>query len=293
MLHSQFNGTMQPITMEKISPPGQRISYPLGVNYIPVAHYVFPIDQKWFGLALLFLSIISCSKTSMVRYFATNSKIMTLNIGPDIAYRLTPKFSLGAGVGIQYLSTELDQQIDLGELYTNSGTTLSMDGTMKNHATGWSWSGVVGALYQFSKQTRVGFAYHKPVSYRLTGASKVYIPSTLNSLQRQIAENNGFVNNRITTHFILPEMAVLSFYQGLSSQWSTVGTISFTRWSRFKDLTIRFHSKIPATTVHEDFRDTMRYALGINYAFNTAWLFRLGLAFDQSPTDSAHRTIRR
>ena len=44
---------------EDITNSGQRISYPLGVNYIPAVHYVFPIDQKWFlGLALLFLWII-------------------------------------------------------------------------------------------------------------------------------------------------------------------------------------------------------------------------------------------
>jgi long-chain fatty acid transport protein len=46
------------------------------------------------------------------------------------------------------------------------------------------------------------------------------------------------------------------------------------------------------STTPENFRDTYRFSVGANYRYSDNWIFRGGLAYDQSPVRDAERTPR-
>ena len=48
----------------------------------------------------------------------------------------------------------------------------------------------------------------------------------------------------------------------------------------------------PLQTTALNFKDAWRFAVGANYRYNGEWLFRGGLAYDQSPVQDANRTSR-
>jgi long-chain fatty acid transport protein len=71
-----------------------------------------------------------------------------------------------------------------------------------------------------------------------------------------------------------------------------MGDIQYTHWSVLKDLTFVRTSGAVLASTPENFDDVWRYSVGANYHYNDAWMFRGGLAFDQSPVNTTDRTPR-
>ena len=55
------------------------------------------------------------------RYHAVKSKLISLNINPSLAYRITDNLSVGAGINVQYLKAELSNAIDFGTIFAALG----------------------------------------------------------------------------------------------------------------------------------------------------------------------------
>ncbi|OGT67966.1 MAG: hypothetical protein A3H43_03405 [Gammaproteobacteria bacterium RIFCSPLOWO2_02_FULL_42_9] len=194
---------------------------------------------------------------------------------------------------MQYLKANLDQQVDVGGLLDplTPGTSRNMDATIKNTADDWGVGYHLGLLYQITQKTRMGFLFRSPVHYRLEGKSKVTYYNT-SSGDEDTLEAQGLRNSNIDANMSLPAYAVLSLVHDFNREWAAMSSVSYTRWSRFQDLTLRFHSNAPPVTIKENFHNTLRYALGANYRLNDRWLFRFGTAYDNSPTNNHWRTVR-
>ena len=68
--------------------------------------------------------------------------------------------------------------------------------------------------------------------------------------------------------------------------------LTWVRWSRFKELRIRFDNGVPDSVTPQNWDNNWRIAVGATYKLNEAWKLRAGLAYDQSPVDDAFRTPR-
>jgi long-chain fatty acid transport protein len=66
----------------------------------------------------------------------------------------------------------------------------------------------------------------------------------------------------------------------------------WTGWSTIKDLTFVRSDGTTLQSTPENFKDTWKLAVGVNYRVDGQWLLRGGLALDQSPVDAADRTPR-
>ena len=72
-----------------------------------------------------------------------------------------------------------------------------------------------------------------------------------------------------------------------------MGEAAWTRWSRFRDLTIKFNNPAqPNNVTEEDWKDTWFFALGLTWRPDERWTVRGGAAFDQDPTRNRTRTPR-
>ena len=69
--------------------------------------------------------------------------------------------------------------------------------------------------------------------------------------------------------------------------------LQWTGWSSIKDLTfVRTDGTGTLSSTPENFDDSWRFAVGANYRHDDRWMFRGGIAFDQSPVNSTDRTPR-
>ena len=102
-----------------------------------------------------------------------------------------------------------------------------------------------------------------------------------------------FVKSDITADLDLPQSASLSVYHDLSSRWSIMADATWTGWDNFDELRIEYDSFQPDTVIDENWDDVWRYSLGVDFRYNSAWTFRVGTAFDETPIpDAEHRTAR-
>jgi long-chain fatty acid transport protein len=68
--------------------------------------------------------------------------------------------------------------------------------------------------------------------------------------------------------------------------------VQWTGWSTIKDLTIVRSTGVVLSSTPENFRDTWRFSAGANYRYSDQWIFRGGVAYDQSPVRDSTRTPR-
>jgi long-chain fatty acid transport protein len=254
-----------------------QLSFGVGVN-VPFG-LVTEYDSNWVG-----------------RYQALKSEVATLNVNPTIAWKVSDTVSLGAGISAQYIEAELSKAIDFGTAcFATVGpgvcgvlglSSQNNDGSVTIKGDDWGFGFNLGALFQITPDTRVGVAYRSRIKQELTGdASYSNVPAAF-------AAQPTFTNTSVKADITLPESASLSAFSQLSPKWAIMGDVTWTRWSRFKELRIKFDNGAADNVTPEEWRNTYRVAIGANYQLNDAWKLRTGLAHDRSPVKDEFRTPR-
>ena len=201
------------------------------------------------------------------RFTAQKSALKTFNLNLGVAYRINDVISLGGGASYQRL-----------ELNFNSASAA---GTADIKASGNSTGFNAGALFQVTPEARLGVSYRSALNFQPTGRINFSGAPGLNS--------------NLTAGLTEPETASISGYGTVAPRWDVMWDITWTRWSRVKSVAFVRTSLVPGATVSTltfNWRDTMRYSVGTNFNMNDSWKFRLGMAYDESPTNDADRTPR-
>jgi long-chain fatty acid transport protein len=210
------------------------------------------------------------------QYQAIHSKLETINVNPSIAYRLNNVVSLGAGVNWQRAKAELSQAVNFG---------LAGDGVANVEGDSDAWGFNLGAMFQLSDDMRVGVAYRSNMKQDLDGTVTFSRPP---GIPNAGAAADGDVSASVN----LPETASVSVFQKFGDKWDLMGDITWTHWSRFKDLTVTRSTGVVLSTTPENWDDSWRFSLGLNYHANEKLTLRFGTSYDQTPVPDANRTAR-
>ncbi|MCP5417003.1 MAG: outer membrane protein transport protein [Chromatiaceae bacterium] len=237
------------------------------------------------------------------RYHAIKSEVMTVDINPSLSYRVNDRLSIGLGVSAQYLKAKLTNAVDFGTVCLGSFgagacggagvAPLAADGKAEVDGDSWAFGYNLGLLYQFSEQTRLGFSYRSKISHDLDGDAEFSVPAGFQGLLNFVS-SSAFTDTGASAEVDLPELAIISLFHQLTPKWSIMAEAAWTRWSRFEELRIQFDNPAQADSVQpENWDDSWRFSLGVNYAPNATWTYRAGVAYDQTPIPSAEdRTAR-
>lgn len=255
---------------------------------VPHFYYAHPINDKTvagIGIGAPFGLVTDYGESWQGRYHAIRSDLLTLNINPSIAFKTTEKLSLGFGINLQYIDLELSQAANFGAL---TGASQQNDGRVRLTADDWSWGYNLGMTYQFTEATRMGLSYRSKITHDLTGDGEFRIPQTVIA---PVAANfpDGDVGGRVT----LPESASIALYHQLNSQWAILADATWTRWNRFEELRINSDVETLNSVKEEDWENSMRYGLGVEYQANDRWTWRAGVAYDETPIPNAQRRTPR
>jgi long-chain fatty acid transport protein len=209
---------------------------------------------------------------------ATTSVIKTYNLNAVLSYQLGNGLSIAAGPQIQYLSTVFK--------FANG---LPPTGNTVADNSGTSVGAVAGVLWEPSKSTSIGLGYRSAVSHTLKGDYSLdKIAGTVNSSRSDI-----------TT----PDMVTLSLRQTIAPQWTGLGTIEWTNWSRTKQFSAVCDGVGPLCPAGSDgkalyssvanWSNGWFVSAGLEYAYNPALTVRTGLSYERSPIQNlSERTPR-
>jgi long-chain fatty acid transport protein len=259
---------------------------------VPMGFYVKPIDEHWafgFGVYAPFGLVTDYENGFQGRNFGSKSIVKVVTFQPTVSYAFNDKVSIGFGPTINRISGTLESAVNVSPLLrANTG-----DGRvqLKGDDVGYGFN--AGVLVQATDTTSLGLTYHSKVSYKLEGHTEVTpgagVPTAL-------------LGGRYDAKLDLdtPESVDFSITQKMNEDWKVYAGSTWTRWSRFKDITVRNSGVTgPISTAlfsniteQENWHDTWAYALGTSYQLNKQWVVRTGLTFDQSPTNNENRSPR-
>lgn len=279
---------------------------PGGTVFVPNLYYSTEINPALVfgvGVNVPFGLMTDYDPNWIGRYQALKSDVKTININPTLAWKVNEAVSLGAGIDAQYIRAELSNAIDFGSICFGSFGALApavcapggffpqaKDGSVKVEGHDWSYGFNLGALFQVSPETRIGVAYRSKISHELSGGNASF--SKPAGLPGPIAASPTFTDSGAKASITLPESFSLSVFSQINPQWAVLGDVTWTRWSRFKELRIRFDNGAPDSVTPEEWDDSYRVSLGASYQLNNAWKLRGGVAYDRTPVKDEFRTPR-
>ncbi|MDJ0807755.1 MAG: outer membrane protein transport protein [Gammaproteobacteria bacterium] len=283
------------------------------IGIVPNLYYVLPFAERYtFGIGLNapFGLETDYEDDWVGRYHGTNSSLMTININPSLAWQANDALSFGVGISVQYVEADLSNQIDSGavclrvagdsnELLAQCLDAGLLPNTVENDSSAnvkgddWSYGFNLGLLYQFNESSRIGLAYRSEVDHRLEGDGEFEVNPALRSILDSVGLNTLFTNTSVTATADLPASASLSAVLGVSDRLTLLADITWTGWSSFDELRIKFDNPAQADAVtDESWDDSMRYSVGLNYREGKR-IWRAGWAYDETPIpDAEHRTPR-
>jgi long-chain fatty acid transport protein len=218
-------------------------------------------DDKWIG-----------------RFQADKSEVKTININPAIALKVNDQLSLGFGMSAMWTEATLTRAVNF---------PVPTQGAVKIKGDDWGFGFNLGAIYQATADTRFGVAYRSKVEQHLDGDVKFTRPTP-------IPNAGAAADSGVKADVTLPENFSVSAFSRLNDTWDVMGDVTWTRWSQFKELKIvRDNGAIVGgLPTPENWDNTMRYSVGINYHYSDAIKLRAGLAYDEEAISDRFRTAR-
>jgi long-chain fatty acid transport protein len=234
------------------------------------------------------------------RYQATLSAIKAVNINPGMGWKVNDSVSVGAGISVQNFAAELVHAVDFGAVCFGALGAAApsicgpvglvpqgKDGQVKLKGDDWGYGFNLGALFQLSKETRLGIAYRSSIHHKIQGDVTYLIPA---GLPGPIASAPNFTNGKATVTVKTPEFLEVSLVSQIDPKLTVMGDVTMTRWSRLKELRVNFaNGAAPAVTPYE-WGNTIRVSGGLSYQLDSAWKLRAGVAFETAGVQDHLRT---
>ena len=268
---------------------------------IPHGYFVHQInDTVWFGLGV---TVPFGMGTEYDEHWeqadrGISANIMTVDINPNFAFKLSEKFSVGFGASIQYAQADLKKRTytlkdKLGGHALEKAVTNESEIDADSIAWGWN----VGFMWSPVENFRVGVSYRSQIRHDAEGDLTLSDPrmSTGNgwgdSLDPNYSPNGmpigGMVYKNMGTHegyatVTAPAWAMASVAWDVNDLVSLYGTFRWTDWSSFDKLEITSDAGL-GETITNKWRDTYLGSLGMDLRLTDWWTLRGGIAYESSP----------
>ena len=269
------------------------------VTPVPNFYYTQAINNQWtagIGITAPFGLVSDYDDGWVGRYYALRSDLKTVNINPSLAYKANKTLSFGFGINIQYIDASLSNAIDYGSICaaTQSAATCNAlnlspqadDGEVEVAGDDWSVGYNIGLLWQATPTTRIGLAYRSKIKHKLEGKADFDTPNDpATGNATAIAAGAGLVDGGVNASVTLPDSFSLGIQHQINNRLDFNGDITWTNWSMLDELRFDFDNPLAADGVTTlEWEDTYRYSVGLTYHQNNQWIWRAGLAFDESAT---------
>lgn len=232
------------------------------------------------------------------RYHAIETELATIDIQPTVNFRVTDRWSVAAGLIAEYGDATISNAIDLGGLGAQSSLLPAtavgqFDGKAEVKGDDWGYGFTLGTLFQVTDKTRLGLSYRSEIDLTLDGDVDYSSDSATGrqvlagaNAQGRLQDGGG------TADISTPANANIGIYHQLTPRLALMANASWTDWSSFKELTVKFDDGGESST-SENWEDAWAYSVGANYALTDKWLLRTGVGYDETPVPSAeYRTPR-
>lgn len=217
-----------------------------------------------FGVYVPFGLAIEYPKDWIGTDHGIDSELAVIDYSTAVAVKATDKLSLGLGIFARNANVDL-----------TSSTTLALGVKYENEfdLDDWGWGLHVGAMYEFTKNTRLGVSYRSRSQHQIKG-------------DFDAMKGSGIPTVVATLPMDAPEQVQLSGYHKLNDKIGLSAGAKWTRWTRFDALTI--NNSVSRVEVAQRWKNAWNFSLGMDYYHSENWTFRTGIGFDESPVPNSY-----
>ncbi len=211
-----------------------------------------------FGLAT------NWSNSSETSGVATLSEVVSTEINPNIAYKITDNLSVAAGVAYVHLWAALANILPPP---LPPGVDLRLSGS------GDGWGGNIAALYKATDQLNFGLSYRSRIKIDVDGNAEVPALG---------------ITNSATTSITLPDLLQLGASYKATDRLTLNLDLGYTWWSTYDKLDLNSATftllGLPSTvTQQKQWKDVWNVRIGGQYKLSEQWKLRAGYVYDQNP----------
>ena len=259
-------------------------------------------DSMWIGLAMTVPFGMGTEYDDNWAYAnrGISAEVLTFDFNPNVAWKVSEKLSIGAGMSIQYAAADLKKRKDISGAVMEMDGDLSVDGEID--ADSWAWGFNVGLMWSPLENLRFGLSYRSKINHHAKGDMDV-TNAKLNIQGIGSVPINDELNKQfpglLGTHdasasLSTPAWAMATAAWDVNELLSLYATFRWTDWSSFKELNINAGSYGPlplGDSITNEWQDTYLFSVGADFRFTDWWTFRAGVGYETSPVDNpSYRT---
>jgi long-chain fatty acid transport protein len=259
---------------------------------VPSSYFSYQLSPKlWLGMSFNapFGLSVSFPDAWAGRNYAGNTTLATYNAAPSIAYRLNDWISIGVGVQIEYARADLATGLPINGVGATGLAALGNQADISGK--GWGFGFTAGVTLNPTPTTTIGLGYRSAINQKINGT--LVLPAG-----PAFTPGFGSTPGAVTTTINLPDMVSLGIRQRVDPQWTLLGTVEWTNWSRIGTATVNQGSGAPATivgtaiTLPFQHQDGWFFSVGAEYLASDRLTLRTGAAYEISPITDQMRTPR-
>lgn len=288
---------------------------------VPVAYYVQPLGERWrlgIGINAPFGLTTGYDNDWRGRYFATDSALRVINFNVALAYALTDRLSVAAGLDVQYAKATLERAIDshaaclaaaqasaivtpLSCAGAPAPGTRSADSSVKVEGDDIGVGYDLSLLYEWGKHTRIGLLFRSGVEFTLEGKASFEKDQACTDPAIDLLPGPSLCSRALSTvqgpikaKLELPDVFMLGISHELTPEWTVHGSIIHTQWSSIQKIqVVNTENGRTLSQLELKYEDVMRYAIGATFDPPGPHTWRFGTSYDETPqTDPEFVTAR-
>lgn len=240
------------------------------------------------------------------RFLSYKASIKGIYIQPTIAFRVTPRFQLGAGFDIVRSAVDLKQRVDLssqlvpgagGATFGTLPQTSVPVGTdfadARLHGTGTAYGAHFGIIFRPTDALSLGARYLTGVTIegagyagftqvatglRLLGPLSATLPTgtPIDAIvATQFATGGRLVTQTVTASIPMPSQLVFGFAYRVSQALHVMADAQLTNWSAFEQLPLTL-GVVGPDTLYENYSNTLGFRAAAEYAVTPKFNLRAG-----------------
>lgn len=254
---------------------------------VPFFYYIQPINDQWaagFGAFTNYGLSTSYQDNHYAGSVAGSTSLKTLNLNPNIAFKINRHLSLGAGINAVYADAELVRHLGIASAMVPGTVATTEGGRLAGDDWGYGWN--LGMLFEADDNNRWGLTYRSEVDVNLEGHYS-------NGISPLIPGLNGTGGQSVPAELdvTLPAIAEFSGFHQIRPDWAVHYGLMWTEWSSFKELKAVGAAGQELFQKDEQFKNSWRVSAGATHQLDEQWTLRGGVAYDKSPVREAFRSI--
>ncbi len=236
-------------------------------------------DNMWIGLAMTvpFGMGTEYKDEWPMNKRGISAEVLTFDFNPNVAWKVSDKLSLGAGMSIQYAAADL--KMHKGMEVGQGDQTVPVEFNSEVDADSFAWGFNVGLMWSPLENLRFGLSYRSRINHNADGDLELtdFDPAMVGAKFPNTLDASATIST--------PAWLMATAAWDVNDLLSLYATFRWTDWSSFDELTIKTNSPMVGDSIKNKWQDTYLFSVGADLRFTNWWTFRAGIGYETSAVD--------